>query len=289
MPTFQTPEPLSVTLELVLGDTRITAGDRSDTIVEVRPRDATRAADKKAAEQTRVEHTGGALLVKTPRTWRYSPFSNGGTVDVTIDLPAGSRLDAEVGMGRLSAEGELGQCRLRTGMGDIGLDRSGPLHVRTGYGDIAVDHVTGEADVTTGSGDVRMGEIDGPAVIKSSNGDTSVGDVSGDLVVKAANGDISVDRARRSVTAKTARGDIRIGEVERSVIVLETAIGELEVGIHDGTAAWLDLSTKFGAVRSSLEAGEGPEQSEAVVEVRAQTAVGDILIRRAPTRDEARS
>lgn len=290
MPIFQTPEPISVTVELVVGDTRITAGDRLDTIVEVRPRDAANAADNKAAEQTRVEYAGGRLLVKAPRSWRqYSPFRSDGTVDVTIDLPTGSRLDGDVAMGKFHAEGELGQCRLKAGMGDIRLDHTGPLHVHASYGDIAVDHATGEADVTTGSGDVRIGGIDGPAMIKNSNGDTEVGDVTGDLRVKAANGDIAVDRARRSVTAKTARGDIRIGDVERGVIVLETAVGELEIGVHDGTAAWLDLSTKFGTVRSSLEAGEGPEQSDAVVEVRGQTAVGDIVIRRAPARHDARS
>ncbi len=290
MPTFETPQPISVTIELVVGDTRITASDRSDTVVEVRPRDAAKAADAKTAEQTRVEYAGGRLLVKAPKSWReHSPFSAGGTVDVTIDLPTGSRIEGGVAMGRFHAEGELGECRLKTSMGDIRLDHTGPLHLHTAYGDVAVDHAVGDADVRTGSGDVRLGEIDGAAVDNNSNGHTRAGDDPGDLGVKAANGDIAVDRARRSVTAKTARGDVRISDVERGVVVLETAVGELEVGIHDGIAAWLDLSSKFGTVRNSLEAGQGPEQSEAVVEVRGQTAVGDILIRRAPTRDEARN
>jgi len=30
---------------------------------------------------------------------------------------------------------------------------------------------------------------------------------------------------------------------------LETAAGELEVGIREGTAAWLDVSSKYGRVR----------------------------------------
>jgi DUF4097 and DUF4098 domain-containing protein YvlB len=118
-------------------------------------------------------------------------------------------------------------------------------------------------------------------VIKNSNGDTVVGEVTGDLRVKSANGRISVDRAHASVIAKTANGNIRLGEVVNGEIVLETAAGELEVGIREGTAAWLDVSSKYGRVRSSLDETGSPEQSEARVEIQARTSVGDIKIHRA--------
>lgn len=62
MPTFDTPEPISVTLELGVGDIRIVAGERTDTVVEVRPSDAARTSDVTAAQQTRVEYAGGRLL-----------------------------------------------------------------------------------------------------------------------------------------------------------------------------------------------------------------------------------
>jgi len=123
--------------------------------------------------------------------------------------------------------------------------------------------------------------IGGAAVIKNSNGDTVVGEVTGDLRVKSANGRISVDRAHASVIAKTANGNIRIGEVMRGAIVLETAAGELQVGIREGTAAWLDVSSHHGRVRNSLDEADSPEQSEATVEIRARTSYGDIKIDRA--------
>jgi len=63
--------------------------------------------------------------------------------------------------------------------------------------------------------------------------------------------------------------------------VLETAAGELEVGIREGTAAWLDVSSHYGRVRNSLDETDSPEQSEATVEIRARTSYGDINIRRA--------
>lgn len=288
MPKFKTPEPISVTIDLAMGDARITASDRSDTVVEVRPRDESRASDVKAADQTRVEYADGRLLVTPLKHWRqYSPFSSGGAIDVTIDLPTGSRVDGDSSMGAFHGEGELGDCRLKTAMGDIRLDHTGALHLVTSYGNIAVDRAVGDVDITTGSGEVRLCEIKGAAVIKNSNGATKVGNVTGDLGVKAANGEICIDRAHRSVTVKTANGDVRIGDVVHGVIVLETAVGELEIGIHRGTAAWLDVSSKYGSVHNSLHASNGPERSEATVEVRARTSYGDIVIRRSPIEDIA--
>ena len=278
MPVFATPEPISVTIEQGMGDARIIAGQRTETVVEVRPRDVSKASDISAAEQTRVEYSSGRLLVKTPRQRGF--IGRGSAVDVTVELPVGSNVQGDTGMGDFGCEGRLGECRLKTGMGNIRLEHTGVLHLKTSYGNITVDRGAGDADVTTGSGEVRIGQIDGTAVIKNSNGDTTVGDVTGDLRVKAANGRISIDRAHASVVAKTANGAIRIGEVIRGAIVLETAAGELEVGIREGTTAWLDVSSQYGRVRSSLDETGSPGPSEATVEVRARTSIGDITIHR---------
>ena len=50
MPTFDTPEPITVVIDLSVGDVRITASDRADTVVEVRPTDnpATRRPRRRA-------------------------------------------------------------------------------------------------------------------------------------------------------------------------------------------------------------------------------------------------
>jgi DUF4097 and DUF4098 domain-containing protein YvlB len=132
--------------------------------------------------------------------------------------------------------------------------------------------------VTTGSGAVQIGTIDGSAVVKNSNGDTWVGGVGGDLQVSSANGKITVDRARASVSAKTANGDIRLAHVEHGEVVAETAFGNVDVGIVEGVAAWLDLNTKFGNVRNELGAAGRPEPSEDTVEVRAHTSFGDVAV-----------
>ena len=60
MPTFATPEPITVSIELSVGDVRIVASDRTDTTVQVRPTDESRDLDVRDADQTRVEHTPAA-------------------------------------------------------------------------------------------------------------------------------------------------------------------------------------------------------------------------------------
>jgi hypothetical protein len=286
MPTFDTPEPISVTVELGVGDVRIVASDRTDTMVEVRPSDPVKKADVTAAEQTRVEYAGGRLLIKAPKSWRQFTWRGGGeSIDVQVELPAGSHLRGETGVAALRCQGRLGECRYKTGVGDIQLDQAGAVQLRTGVGDLTVEQAGGDAELTTGSGSVRIDHIDGAAVVKNSNGDTWIGEVAGNLQVNAANGRISVDQAQATVAAKTANGDVRLGEVAHGDVLAQTGFGKVEIGIRDGVAAWLDLNTHFGNVHNDLDAAERPEPGEDAVEVRARTAFGDITINRSVAND----
>jgi DUF4097 and DUF4098 domain-containing protein YvlB len=280
MPTFDTPQPISARLSLgfVVANVRVTAGERSDTTVDVRPVDPSNKADLKIAEQTRVEYADGRLLVRAPRFG--SLFSRTGSIDVDVALPSGSQLQAETGMGEILCEGRLGECRLKTGYGEIRLDQAAALHLHSGSGDVTVDHADGGAEITAGNGAVNVRRIDGPATVKNSNGASWIGEVAGDLRVNAANGGVVVDRAHAGVTAKTANGSVRIGEVIRGAVTLATAAGSVEIGIRAGTAAWLDLDTVVGRVRNELAAAAGPESTDETVEVRARTSIGDIIVRR---------
>ena len=281
MARFDTPELISVDVELGVGDIRIEASDRTETTVEVRPSDPAKEADVTAADQTRVEYANGHLLVKAPNGWRrWMPHRDGGSIDVEIGLPEGSRVRVEAGVGAVHSRGRLGECQCKVGVGEIRLDETGPLYLKTGAGDITMERAAGKAEVITGSGAVRIGSIDGTAAVKNSNGDTWIGEVSGTARVSAADGAISVDRAHEGIVAKTAKGDVRLGEVARDAAVAQTGFGRIEVGVLDGVAAWLDLHTKFGNVHNGLDDAEGPEAGTATVEVHASTSFGDIEIHR---------
>ncbi|WP_113702321.1 DUF4097 family beta strand repeat-containing protein [Nonomuraea lactucae] len=288
MPAFDTPEPISATIDITAGTVRISASDRADTVVEVRPTDPSDTADVRAAEQTQVECSRGVLLVKAPKNWARSLFGRGGSIEVTVELPSGSRVDATgdpgdmlgVGGAEFRSEGRLGDSRFSTTSGDIRLDETGRARLNTASGRISVARSAGHADITTSDGEIRIGEIDGSAVLKTSNGDITLGEVTGDARLHTASGDIAVERALATLVAKTAHGSIRVGEVVRGSVALDTRSGDLEVGIREGSAAWLDVSSQYGSVDVPPDAVDGPGEATETVEVRARTGFGDILVRR---------
>lgn len=261
MQTFATPAPITAKLELAVGDVRVLAAERADTLVDVQPSDPSRAGDVAAAERAQVEYADGMLLVKIPKKW--GTFGGRESVDIKVEMPSRSHLNIEAGVASVRCAGVLGECRFRTGAGDITVARTGRL------------------DVSTGSGAVRVERAGGPTNIRNGNGDIWIGESGAELDVKAANGRIQVDHAEAPVTAKTANGDIRLEEVAQGTVVAKTACGNVDVGVRPGVATWLDLHTSFGHVRNGLEATDGPVGSGTTVELQARTSFGDITVRHA--------
>ncbi|HEX3461975.1 MAG TPA: DUF4097 family beta strand repeat-containing protein [Acidimicrobiales bacterium] len=281
MPTFATPEPIAVTLEIGVGDVRIVAGERADTVVEVRPTDATKKSDVSLAEETRVDYVNGVLTIKAPKGRRqYRIWGGAESIDVEVEVPTGSHIGGVTGVASVRASGPLGDVRVKTGVGDIQLEQAGQVELKTGAGRIAIGRASGNASITTGSGTVEIGSLGGGGVVKNSNGDTWIGEATSDLRVRAANGKIVVERALGTVAAKSANGDIRLGEVSGGAISAETACGRIEIGVLAGVSAWLDLDTHFGDVRNGLDTTGPPQPGEKTVEVRARTAFGDVSVSR---------
>ncbi|MER6158234.1 DUF4097 family beta strand repeat-containing protein [Streptomyces sp. NPDC001868] len=278
MPSFDTPEPISVTAYVYAGSLHLTASDRLDTVVEVRPRDPKKDQDVRSADQTEVAYASGVLTVTTPKA---NLLGRGGTVDVTVELPTGSHIDVTGAAARVLGEGRLGEVQVNTSAGDVRLDTTGPLRLKASHGTSSVDRVEGPAEITSSTGNVRVGIIEGAAVLKNSHGTTNVGTVTGELRVSGANGAIDIARAEASVTGTTTHGILRVAEVARGTVQLETSNGSIEVGIREGTAAWLDVRSNRGQVRNMVAASQAPEQAEDTVKVRARTNWGNIDVLRA--------
>ncbi|WP_165986388.1 DUF4097 family beta strand repeat-containing protein [Streptomyces sp. YIM 98790] len=278
MPVFETPSAISVSIDLAVGDARLDAGDRPDTVVEVRPSDPGSEADTKAAEQTQVEYAAGRLTVRGPRPRPL--FGRIGSVDVVIELPAGSQLRAVAQTAAFRCTGRLGECQVRTSTGDLRFQETGPLTAATSLGDVLAERIEGPAEAVSGSGTVRLGTVDGPVAVKNSNGDSLVREAAGDVRVRSANGDITVGTAHAAVDARTANGDIRVDRVIRGQVVLGTSSGQIEIGVRPGTAALLAVRTKAGSVHNFMTPSEGPGDAGETVDVRAVTSRGDIVIRR---------
>ncbi|MFJ2739590.1 DUF4097 family beta strand repeat-containing protein [Streptomyces sp. NPDC087440] len=277
---FDTAAPVAATVHIEVGTVRITASDRTDTVVTVRPSDSANSGDVKAATQTRVECADGCLRVRAPKT--RSLFGKSPSIAVDVELPTGSRLDGRSAVGDFDCRGTLAEVRIKTSVGDLRLAHAVSAALTTSHGSVTVEHVEGDADLTTGSGEIRAQRIGGACDVKNSNGSTRIDDVTGNLTLRIANGQVVVGRAHSSVTSRTANGSVRIDEVVRAKTTVETSAGNIEIGIRKGSAAWLDVTSTTGRVYTDLEDSTGPGDAEETVEVRAYTTMGSITIRRAP-------
>jgi hypothetical protein len=280
MPSYETPEPIVANIEPGVGNVLVIAADRTDTVVEVRPTDEADESDVRAARQTTVEFSAGTLTVKGPRNKPFDWTNKTRSIDVTVELPAGSTLLGNTGVGDVRTQGRLGEVRYKTGAGHFQIEHTGELHLHTGVGNVLVDMIEGNADVSTSSGRLRIGELSGTGTLKNSNGATEIGGASGSVRVRSANGDITVEHAGDAVDAKTANGAVRVLDAVRGTHTLETSMGDIEIGVHEGTAAWLDVHTKFGRVRNEMAEATSPDGSAETAEVRASTAFGDITVHR---------
>jgi hypothetical protein len=282
MYTFETPDPISVTVELSTGSVQIVATDRSDTIVDVRPGDESRKADKGAAARAHVEVADGQLLVKAPPARglsNYVSVGRGESIDVTIELPVGSRIAGSGTRAAFRSHGLLGDCEFQNVFGNVELDQTGSLDLQTVSGDILVEAATGHVKVSSVSGQVRVHQIHGTAEIGSASGDLSVGQSSGDLMLNTGKGAISVEAAHASLRAQTGMGGIYVGEIVRGCVELGTGTGGIEVGIREGTAAWVDASSRMGTVKNALDAHDDPSRFDETVDLRLR-GFRDVVIRR---------
>ncbi|SEL65172.1 DUF4097 family beta strand repeat-containing protein [Rhodococcus maanshanensis] len=277
MPTFATPEPITVSVDIAVGAVNLVASDRSDTVVTVRPNDPNKSGDVKAADETRVDFHDGTLTVQTGTRWKYLTKSS---VDLTIELPTGSSVQGGA-LGPLFAQGRLGTCSFTSRAGDVRVDEvGGRLDLRASAGSVVVGRALGSTEIVVTAGGVRIRELAGDASIKNPNGPTEIGEATGTLRVNGAHGPISIDRSLGDTTARTAHGNIRIEQATSGRVQLESSTGAIEIGVPEGTAAWLDATTQHGKVRNLLHDAAGPDESDRTAEVRAGSSYGDIVVRR---------
>ncbi|GAA4401268.1 DUF4097 family beta strand repeat-containing protein [Tsukamurella soli] len=263
---FETPEPVAVVLDLVIGEVRIVAGERSDTSVEVRPGGHATADDVRAAEDVEVRFADGRLTIASHRRrqlfWRLMWSAKTPTVDITVELPSGSDLQGRLAYGSLDTRGRMAR-----------------VEIDSDYG--AIDIAEATAVRADSNGSIHLGRVDGDARVTNKYGATSIRQVHGDLTVEATYGSISVDLAEAGADVKTAYGPVRIGELVRGVAQVTSSYGDLEVGVRAGTAVRLDVATRYGTVGSDLEAHDGPGDAVDTLELQAETNYGAIRIHRA--------
>ncbi|WP_328614824.1 DUF4097 domain-containing protein [Amycolatopsis sp. NBC_00355] len=178
MRKFTTTAPITTVLDIPAGLVRFIAADRADTTVEVLPADASKSRDVKVAEQTTVEYHDGVLRIQA--TAKHQILGSSGSVEVTVQLPAGSRVETKAASAELRGVGRLGDVTFDGAEGVVKLDEAASVHLTTHAGNVTVGRLTGDAGISTGKGDIRIAEaVRGKVVLTTQAGDVTVGAAAG--------------------------------------------------------------------------------------------------------------
>ncbi|MEU6738211.1 DUF4097 family beta strand repeat-containing protein [Streptosporangium sandarakinum] len=215
MHTFDTPAPITAVLHIPAGRVQLIAADRADTTVEILPANASKSRDVTAAGQTTVGYADGVLRIETPVKNRN--LGPAGAIEVTVKLPAGSRVEAETAAAELRTVGRLGDVAFDGAYHQIKLDETASLRLTATDGDVEVGRLGGPAEISTARGDITIAEaMGGTVVLRTQSGDISVTAAAGVSAAldagtshgRVANGFKNNGTVGLDVHATTVSGDI---------------------------------------------------------------------------------
>ncbi|AWS41705.1 DUF4097 family beta strand repeat-containing protein [Streptosporangium sp. 'caverna'] len=174
MQKFATPTPITTILDLPAGRLQLIAADRPDTTVEILPTNPAKTRDVQAAEQTTVTHTDGMLRIHTPQP-KNQLFGPSGSIQITVQLPTGSHLEATTAACELRSVGRLGEVTFDGAYHQIKIDEAASVRLTAVDGDVEIGRLGGSAEVSTARGDIRIAEaVRGTVVLRTQSGDISV-------------------------------------------------------------------------------------------------------------------
>ncbi|WP_028045925.1 DUF4097 family beta strand repeat-containing protein [Cellulomonas sp. URHE0023] len=207
MQNFDTPTPVFAVLDIPAGRVQLIAADRTDTVVEVRPADATKGRDVTVAEQTTIDFRNGVLSVEAEA--KNHVLGSAGSIEVTVQLPAGSRVEVKAASVELRGVGRFGEVAVEGAQGDIKVDEAASVRVRTHAGDVSVGRLTGPAEITTDKGNILIAEaVRGTVVLSTQAGDVSVAAAAGSSAFLDAG--TTLGRIHNALVSTTAVPELNI-------------------------------------------------------------------------------
>lgn len=267
--TFDVPGPLSLSVKLPAGEIDLETHDSPTADIELAPLRRDEASER-LAEEARVElrrRGDGYELVVDAEEGRLGFLSWGNAqLRLTARVPEGTDLQIDSRSADVTGSGTFGAAAVKTASGDTELPR-----------------VEGDAVVKSASGDVTIARVGGALVANTASGDVDVAEVGGEVVVKTASGDVELGPVGgTAASVSSASGDVTLASVAQGQVTIQSASGDIDVGIRRGSRLWVDAKSMSGETRSELELGDAPADEEGpLVELRATTMSGDVVVRRA--------
>jgi len=247
--TFSTPGPVTLDIRIPAGDVEIETDDAGETAVELQARGRdTEELERDAEISMRPRGDGYEVRIEAGRG-RGGIFGlRGGEYRVRVAAPHGATVRANLASTDITGRGRYSE-----------------IDIKVASGDVEFEDVSGEAGVNAASGDVNLDRV-------------------GTAKVNSASGDVKIDEATEGADVNTASGDVAIGRVVSGDVRLNSASGDIDVGIAKGSRLWVDAQTLSGDTTSELdlESGSTIETDEGpLVELKARSMSGDISVKRA--------
>ncbi|MFE2991498.1 DUF4097 family beta strand repeat-containing protein [Streptomyces sp. NPDC059262] len=215
MQKFATTAPVTAHLDIPAGRVQLIAADRSDVTVEVRPANASKSRDVKAAERTTIAYDNGVLRVVNPAGEQH--FGPSGSIEVTVQLPAGSRVEVKAQAAELRAVGRLGDLVFDGAYQHVKVDEAAGLRLTATDGDVEVGRLTGPGEISTARGDITVAEAaGGKLTLTTQSGDitvTAAAGVSAALDAGTSHGRVTNSLKNDGTTTLAIRATTRQGDI----------------------------------------------------------------------------
>jgi DUF4097 and DUF4098 domain-containing protein YvlB len=273
MPTwdFDTPGQVRLDLEIPFGRIEIETATGDTTHVSL---EGNESYSRELIEEARVDshqRGDGSEVIVEVRS-RGIMFSIGRSPEIRLRVicPPGADVNVRTKSADITARGNYRA-----------------FEAKTASGDIDIDEVAGDLRIKTASGDAAVQEVGGQTEIQSTSGDVALQRAGGDVIAKLVSGDLWIRDAGGSVHANTVSGDQRFEAVIQGSIDATAISGDVYVAVRRGARVYVDANTVSGSTSSEFDlsdapADDAPDEDAPLVEVRAKTVSGDIMLARAP-------
>lgn len=234
-------------LKLSSGSVRLLSGDAGSIEVSIQ-------GSSRSLEKLVVEQRGNTVIVRQ-RQRRL------GSLEVTVVVPGGASVEAELASADLTADVNLGS-----------------LTAEISSGDVSAGGVTGDTSVVTASGDVKLGTVGGHVEVATASGDIKIANAVGEVECKTLSGDVAIGRASARVNTKTASGDLKVGAFDGSALSFKSMSGDARIGLKSGLILDVDIETLSGDVRNEFGLSAEPTGEAKRAELTIKTLSGDITL-----------
>ncbi|GAA0519673.1 DUF4097 family beta strand repeat-containing protein [Saccharopolyspora thermophila] len=210
-----------------------------------------------AVHRTRIDLTGNRLAVRPPATapLRSVPLS------VKVRAPQDSEVGVHTSSGEVTVTGQAGRVSIQAGSGGVSVERATDrATVRSGAGQLRLGTMAGGVHARSGSGDIEISAIQAASSVATGSGNVWLGAVSDDVLVRSGSGDLTI-------------ADALAGQLE-----LITGSGEIQVSVHRGVAAEVDLTSSTGTASSDLVVSDKAPEQEPGLRIFGRTGTGDAVL-----------